>query len=319
MNIAEILKYCSKGTKLYSTIWGEVELNEVTNFGTIEIKAIDQIICTSFTLDYEGRYSHSGECVLFPSKDQRDWTKFRLPVKRGDIMMEIDGKCPFISSGKIFSFSSGGICGLTVSDCFKIGDVDGYWTDKFYIPASEEVKKKLFDKMAEAGYRWNVDTLELEKIEPKFKEGDVVINSKGYLFLVSAIKDVDSIVVSAVLYTKGALNTYHNPVVMCYTTEVTLASIKDKNRFYSALVREGYKYNKWQHKLIKQEFKPFDKVLVRGNDTEFWKADIYLGYMKNNSCPYRCTKANYGRCIPYEGNEYLLDTANSPTCVDEKE
>ena len=167
--------------------------------------------------------------------------------------------------------------------------------------------------MAEAGYRWNADILELEKIEPKFKEGDVVINSKGYLFLVSAIKDVDSIVVSAVLYTKGALNTYHNPVVMCYTTEVTLASIKDKNRFYSALVREGYKYNKWQHKLIKQEFKPFDKVLVRGNDTEFWKADIYLGYMKNNSCPYRCTKANYGRCIPYEGNEYLLDTANSPT------
>ncbi len=26
MNIAEILKYCPKGTKLYSTIFGEVEL-----------------------------------------------------------------------------------------------------------------------------------------------------------------------------------------------------------------------------------------------------------------------------------------------------
>lgn len=319
MNIAEILKYCPKGTKLYSTIWGEVELNEVTNFGTIEIKAIDQIICTSFTLDYEGRYSHIGECVLFPSKDQRDWKKFKLPVKDGDIMMTID-KRAFITNGKIDNDGCPcAYCGINSYHDFTIGTTTDGWTASFYIPVSEEAKKELFDKMAEAGYRWNADTLELEKIEPKFKEGDVVINSKGYLFLVSAIKDVDSIVVSAVLYTKGALNTYHNPVVMCYTTEVTLASIKDKNRFYSALVREGYKYNKWQHKLIKQEFKPFDKVLVRGNDTEFWKADIYLGYMKNNSCPYRCTKANYGRCIPYEGNEYLLDTANSPTCVDEKE
>lgn len=316
MNIAEILKCCPKGTKLYSPIYGDVTLDEVCHNSMIKVIIKNN---TSRGFCKDGSYSEYGECILFPSKDQRDWKKFKLPVKDGDIMMTID-KRAFITNGKIDNDGCPcAYCGINSYHDFTIGTTTDGWTASFYIPVSEEAKKELFDKMAEAGYRWNADTLELEKIEPKFKEGDVVINSKGYLFLVSAIKDVDSIVVSAVLYTKGALNTYHNPVVMCYTTEVTLASIKDKNRFYSALVREGYKYNKWQHKLIKQEFKPFDKVLVRGNDTEFWKADIYLGYMKNKSCPYRCTKANYGRCIPYEGNEYLLDTTDSPTWIDKKE
>lgn len=318
MNIAEILKYCPKGTKLYSTIFGDVKFHKVLDEGIVEITLSCGAIERFFK---DGLYTSDGECVLFPSKDQRDWDEFRPPVKRGDIMMEVNGKYTFIANGKFDGHNWPiHICGINDRGFLLINnkEEDFSWTANFYIPASEEAKKELFDKMAEAGYRWNADTLELEKIEPKFKEGDVVINSKGYLFLVSAIKDVDSIVVSAVLYTKGALNTYHNPVVMCYTTEVTLASIKDKNRLFSALVREGYKYNKWQHKLIKQEFKPFDKVLVRGDDTEFWKADIYLGYMKNNSCPYRCTKANYGRCIPYEGNEYLLDTTDSPTWIDKK-
>lgn len=169
MNIAEILKYCPKGTKLYSTIWGEVELNEVTNFGTIEIKAIDQIICTSFTLDYEGRYSHIGECVLFPSKDQRDWKKFKLPVKDGDIMMTID-KRAFITNGKIDNNDYPcAYCGINSYHDFTIGTTTNGWTALFHIPVSEEAKKELFDKMAEAGYRWNADTLELEKVEPKYR------------------------------------------------------------------------------------------------------------------------------------------------------
>lgn len=52
---------------------------------------------------------------------------------------------------------------------FKIeAPIDVYWTSNFIIPASEEAKKELFDKMKEAGYKWNADTLDLEKI-PKFK------------------------------------------------------------------------------------------------------------------------------------------------------
>ncbi len=75
MNIAEILKNCPKGTKLYSSIFGEVELLRVDkhsitcmiDFGAEESFQSDGRIL----LDYP-----DAECVLFPSKDQRDWSKF---------------------------------------------------------------------------------------------------------------------------------------------------------------------------------------------------------------------------------------------------
>lgn len=307
MNIAEILKYCPKETKLYSPLFGEVTLFEVTED---KIKVYSIIKSALYRFNYDGTFGTeytSVECMLFPSKDQRDWSKFKLPIKKGDIMMMVDGSCPFIASGEVYDSVPEYYCGIEGDGRLKVYQTR--WYNNFYIPASEEAKKKLFDKMAEAGYRWNADTLELEKTGPDFKEGDVVVDEQGNLCLIS--KTENSIIVLADLRTNGTFNVY-DTITYRLTKNITLATEEERNRFYSTLVREGYKYNKWQHKLIKQEFKPFDKVLVRGNDIEFWKADIYLGYIKNNSCPYRCTKANYGRCIPYEGNEYLLDTANFP-------
>lgn len=179
MNIAEILKYCPKGTKLYSNIFGEVTFDriDIDEKYPIIVYTLD-CMKTSFT--EEGHYTDypNSECVLFPSKDQRDWCKFRLPVKRGDIMMSIDGKFIFIANGHFNTINKlscpKSICGIK-SDTFKIGNADS-WVTCFYVPASEEAKKKLFNKMAEAGYRWNANTLELDKIESKFKEGDVIID-----------------------------------------------------------------------------------------------------------------------------------------------
>ena len=146
MNIAEILKYCPKYTKLYSPTWGNVKLIEVTSTKVIKIKVCNY----TEELTSEGCYSVKGECILFPSKDQRDWNKFRLPVKRGDIMMDKDGKCPFIANGDVIDTLPKFICGITFSGSLKF-DNNCYWIDTFYIPASEEAKKELFDKMAEAG------------------------------------------------------------------------------------------------------------------------------------------------------------------------
>lgn len=315
MNIAEILKHCPKGTKLYSLVHGEVTLEKIEKTGEYPIKVIVQNNRSEFFTKDGLLFPNNlnGECVLFPSKKQRDWSKFRLSVKNGDIMMLENGTKPFIfrkylkySTG-IEGFISDFYCGITKSNELEIKTTNNpYWTMDFIIPASEEAKKELFDKIAESGYKWNADSLKLEKIEPKFKEGDVLINNNT-LFLFTGVIINNMLQV----YCLCANGTFMDCGISF--TSLKLASAEDKNKLFSAITKGGYKYNKWQHKLIKQEFKPFDKVLVRGNDTEFWKADIYLGYMKNNSCPYRCTKANYGRCISYEGNEYLLDTANSPT------
>lgn len=314
MNIAEILKYCPKGTKLYSTAFGEVKFISITPL-TNEI-LVQNIHGTSFTFYSNGSYILDGECILFPSEEQRDWEEFRIPVKRGDVMMEVNGKFTFIANGKfeehnwpIF------ICGVNGRGTFLTNDKEENfgWTTNFYIPASKEAKKELFDKMAEAGYRWNASTLELEKLEPKFKEGDVVVDDQGNLCLVSKIRDDGFIIIAAALYTNNVLKIFTSNTVLRSMQLVSTVSTTDRDKLYSALVRKGYKYDKEQHSLIMQEFKPFDKVLARDTEDESWKADIYLGYDEGSSFPYICARDSYNICIPYEGNEYLLDTTNSPT------
>lgn len=165
MNIVEILKYCPKGTKLYSTVHGEVTLNYICKEKKypICINIYDQ----KDSLTKEGRlYEDKGECILFPSENQRSWEDFRLPIKKGDIMMQIDGTLPFIASGEsTIDNNPKYICGITDGGNFKTSKDNYCWTSDFYIPATEEVKKKLFEAIKEAGYRWNSETLELEQIK----------------------------------------------------------------------------------------------------------------------------------------------------------
>ena len=262
MNIANLLKYCPKGTKLYSTVFGEVTFDRIDMNKEYPI-LVYKIDDTHILFDEEGRYVkyYNSECVLFPSKDQRDWSKFRLPLKRGDIMMKADGTIPFIASGEFYKDTSPKyICGVNSTGHFSTG-IHG-WTSEFYIPASKEAKKELFSKIAEARYKWNADTLELEKLEFEFKEGNIIKDNKNNLYLI-----VDTNVrpkIGCVLNQDMKL-TILDKVTTLDSIKFTLANEEERNILYSALVREGYQYDKKQHKLVKQEFKPFDKVLVRDN------------------------------------------------------
>ena len=321
INITEKLKDCPQGTKLYSPLFGEVELVRIDmenpRFPIIVKVLNDESPFSNVTFTAEGKwYSFKqSECLLFPSKDNKDWNKFRIPVKKGDIMMIPNSYHAFITTGE---FTDNGsvmfICGVDEDNEFIINPGNAGWTKSFYIPASEKAKKRLFDKMEAAGYRWNVDTLELEKIESKFKEGDVIIDDQGNLCLVSKIRDDGFITITAALYRNKILNVYTSNTVTRPIQLVSIASITDRNTLYSTLVREGYKYDKEQHKLMKQEFKPFDKVLVRDDIDEKWILSIFGCYEDEVDAdfPYVCLNGRYCYCIPYEGNEHLLNTTKSP-------
>lgn len=80
MNIAEILKKCPKGTKLYSPLFGEVELVKVKDNTIYPIV----VSCPEFE-NYIMKFDKDGknitahkEPTLFPSKTQRDWSKFSV-------------------------------------------------------------------------------------------------------------------------------------------------------------------------------------------------------------------------------------------------
>lgn len=62
-------------------------------------------------------------------------------------------------------------------------------------------------------------------------------------------------------------------------------------------------------KIGKEEFKPFDRVLVRQSKSDKWEAMLFSNYTSEIH-RYRCGGMNYMFCIPYEGNEHLLDTTN---------
>ena len=90
LNLAEILKDCPKGTKLYSPVYGEVEFQGVidnTDF-PIEVRTYGNfttgIAIDSFTADGRLFQEFNGECMLFPNREERDWSKFKPKTPKFD-------------------------------------------------------------------------------------------------------------------------------------------------------------------------------------------------------------------------------------------
>lgn len=91
INIAEILKDCPEGMKLYSPLFGEVTLGKSgsDNISVFSKNDDGDIIFNTFKengLFFFG-YSQS-QCILFPSSEMRDWRKF---FKRGDVVIKNGG------------------------------------------------------------------------------------------------------------------------------------------------------------------------------------------------------------------------------------
>ena len=79
IDLTKILKDCPKGTKFYTPIWGEVSFEKILDREVYTI-----VIDTGSGychLTKEGYFINSdyAECIIFPSKDQKDWSKFTAP------------------------------------------------------------------------------------------------------------------------------------------------------------------------------------------------------------------------------------------------
>ena len=82
IDLTKILKDCPKGWEFYSSVLGDVELVGICDEDKQNCQVIVQPVNKDYTDVYtkEGfYYKGKGECTLFPSKDQRDWSKFTAP------------------------------------------------------------------------------------------------------------------------------------------------------------------------------------------------------------------------------------------------
>lgn len=179
INIAEILKDCPKGMKLYSPIYGEIELWKMYSNSAYPIwiaTGIDRK--GNFTSDgrlYE-KYP-SAECLLFPSSEMRDWTKF---FKRGDVVYIKEANN--VTDYAIFeSWKNDDYTEFNASIFYsnKSGFAERkVCTAKLYTKANDILKAKLIT-FIEQHYKgkYNPETLQVEPVKPEcpFKSFDKVL------------------------------------------------------------------------------------------------------------------------------------------------
>lgn len=236
LDLIKILKDCPKGEKFYSTVLGNVYFERIDELEEpnypIRIKTCMGLI-TGVTKRGLDDFFYDGECTLFPSKDQRDWSKWHLPFKDGDVITCTNSRCSFVA---IFKEMDSDITfrryvSLILGDEQNIHtkeDLADFKNPRF---ATEEEKEHLFDVIREKGYKWNQETKTLEKIH--------------------------------------------------------------KDRFDI------------------KTLKPFDRVLVRDVNNDYWNVNLFGSYFIGWNSPFVCAgKEGYRQCIPYEGNEHLLGTTN---------
>ena len=142
IDLTKILKNCPKGTKLYSIIHGEVEYTGINDNSLyrVEFKTENKDIC-GITSDGRHLSYFNGECILFPSKDQRDWSKFTASWYKKE---KFDPKTlqPFdkILARNVHSenWNCDIFSNINDNEPYKYNTISNYW--KYCIPYNDDTK-----------------------------------------------------------------------------------------------------------------------------------------------------------------------------------
>ena len=77
LDLTKILEGCPVGTKFYHLVYGEVRFCMIDTWDyNYPIQFIGRGRRISVTEDGKTWRGYDGECIVFPSKDQRDWSRF---------------------------------------------------------------------------------------------------------------------------------------------------------------------------------------------------------------------------------------------------
>ena len=142
IDLTKILECAPKSMKLYSPLFGEVSLEDVTPKASwpITISTADGI-AECFLRDGRFYDNPNGECMLFPSKENRDWSTFTFIPKVGDVMKSVISQRVYIKGNDGCMYDSAGVrygSGLAVlpteeekNEFFRVLDLNGLrWDDK---------------------------------------------------------------------------------------------------------------------------------------------------------------------------------------------
>ena len=301
INVMAILKDKPQGVKLYSSICGAVELKEVLDVRkkkSIVVKELNSSNQHRFW--YDGKFFRAGQCVLQPSKEMADWSKFSW--KRGDVLV-----CKDVNSHIIFeAFNDDTYTTFTCKLNYQATKA-GYsfahtrniaMTQDFDIEKGDAAQTYINTIEEKLGGKLNRETLKIEKAQPEFKDGDIVVYGKSVAICRKICKHTLFPYVSMMETSRLLFN--DNPNVS--PDECRFAKEEEKQQLFDALAKEGKAWDAEKKEVIDlkpnvDELKPFDKVVVRCSEADRWSIDFF-SYKAPNG--YICTgDAWFGYCLPY--------------------
>ena len=310
INIAEILRNKPHGVKLYSPIFGDCTycyVREDTN--DICVKRPYNVM--SF-FNFEGLYNTAGECLLFPSKEMRNWSKFAW--KKGDALScGVDNLCIFEkwANKEYTEFYAKFVTPNYSGNTFK--------TEKWSKETNEAVIKQYISNIEEfKGGKLNLTTLEIEKTQPEFKDGDILscdedTYTKHTTLILHKDENITESIVSLIRH-KELVET-NEPINDFLLSRLYPAREDEKQQLFSALSKKNKRWDSKKKQIVdlkpKCEFKPFDKVLGRNEKDEVWEAELFSHYREESQYPFRCIGFSRKYCIPYnEETAHLLGTTD---------
>ena len=319
LNIAAILKDKPQGTKLYNLLYNiNVELDTIVTTGTKTIVwCTDKIgntdVCHRFYSEFGTIEGYpDGLQILFPSKEMRNWSKFAW--KRGDALScGVDNLCIFEkwANEEYTEFYAKFVTPNYSGNTFK--------TEKWSKETNEAVIKQYISNIEEfKGGKLNLTTLEIEKTQPEFKDGDILScdedsYTKHTTLILHKDENITESIVSLIRH-KELVET-NEPINDFLLSRLYPAREDEKQQLFSALSKKNKRWDSKKKQIVdlkpKCEFKPFDKVLGRNEKDEVWEAELFSHYREESQYPFRCIGFNHKYCIPYnEETAHLLGTTD---------
>ena len=318
INIAEILRDKPVNTKLYSPLFSEVFFLHVSG-GSI---AVEHNGGTSLFFSSGKFYDYDGaEPLLFPSKEMRDWSKFAW--KKGDILVNKDAEVHIIFDGfkddtyKTFHGhyylweEEGSIVNFEENE-------DYMQTSEFYKANKEEAQTYINTIEERLGGKLNMETLEIEKAQPEFKDGDIITFKDRIIIIYN--NSIEKYPNRTEIYYHACLKegklTVNEYLMSCGFGEGWYSSTEEeKQQLFDALEKKGKAWDAEKKQIVdlkpKCEFKPFDKVLGRNEKDDVWEAELFSHYREESQYPFRCIGFSRKYCIPYnEKTAHLLGTTD---------
>lgn len=312
IDIYEILKNEECGTELYTPKCGRVWHSGMAN-DKDSAKAIwteDEAGREHF-FDKNGKIYKEGEVLLFPSKEMRDWSKF---FKKGNVLEykkeNNQATCLFDSyEDDTTKLRFTGLYTLTKG---KIWDTPTSWDIHDWVKSDNPAAyiKTIEERL---GGKLNRETLEIEKAQPEFKDGDIAFADYGNrqdVFIVSGRTGLSEGYSSFISMDLSSLTLS----MACRTSffkkdlcKLRLATEEEKQQLFDALAEEGKRWDSEKKQIV--DLKPafeIGKLYVFNEDDEDGELTIIGKLIDKNESEDTLT---FGDQYEIENEKFVTDQA----------